>query len=69
MASAKGKKIGPPDKKHWQNFNDALEDALNDADKVWPGATKEVTVTLEATVKTQSPGNIHEYRVILTPKP
>ena len=25
----------PPDNEHWQNFNDALEDALKDADKQW----------------------------------
>ena len=61
------KKVDPPDKKHWQNFDDALEDALKDADKQWGKANgTKVTVTFEATVETQSPGNIHEYRVILT---
>ena len=66
--SARGlKKTEPPDNKHWQNFNDALEDALKDADKQWGKTDRtKVTVTFEATVETQSPGNIHEYRVILT---
>ena len=62
------KKVEPPDKKHWQNFNDALEDALKNADDdpQWRKGISNVTVQLQATVEIRSPGNIHEYRVILT---
>ena len=65
---AKGlKKVQPPNKKHWENFSDAMENALDDADKKWgKGRWPDVTVTFQADVGTESPGNIHEYRVILT---
>jgi len=65
---AKGsKKPQPPNKKHWENFNDALEQALNDADGKWGAGRTDATVHFEVDVETKSPGNIHEYRVILTP--
>jgi len=66
---AKGsKKVQPPNKQHWANFNDAMEAALQDADKEWGAGRTDATVELEVDVETQSPGNIHEYLVILTPK-
>jgi hypothetical protein len=64
---AKGKAPGGPNKKHSTGFDEALTDALNDADNQWgAGNWDDVTVELRARVETHSPGVIHEYKVILT---
>jgi hypothetical protein len=66
-AKVTGSKKGPPDTKHWEHFNEALQNALDKADPAWGDGTTEVTIQFEATVKTKSPGNIHEYRITLKP--
>jgi hypothetical protein len=61
------KRNEPPDKNHWQHFNEALQKALDDADGQWGPGQTDARVELQAEVHTASPGNIHEYSVILTP--
>jgi hypothetical protein len=66
---ARGSKHVPPGQsmKHSDAFDAAMNDALQDADQKWGKDTTDATVQLEVNVETQSPGVIHEYRVILTP--
>jgi flavin-binding protein dodecin len=55
--------------KHSDAFDEALDNALQNADAEWGGGTTVATVRYVAVVETQSPGNIHEYRVFLDPTP
>lgn len=66
-SKAKGKAAGGPHTKHSDGFDAAMNDALQDADKQWgTGMWDDVTVEFHARVETQSPGVIHEYKIILT---
>jgi hypothetical protein len=50
-----------------EGFNAAMEDALQKADHEWGAGRTDATVELTVNVETQSPGLIHEYKVILNP--
>lgn len=64
---AKGNAPGGPNTKASEGFDAAMKKALDDADTQWgKGMWDDVTVELQAKVETQSPGVIHEYKIILT---
>ena len=63
---ARGRAAGGPHTKHSDGFDAAINDALQDADRKWGAGTwPTVTVQLQASVETHSPGVIHEYVVLL----